>query len=260
MTSTYIPDTIKLIMIFIKRGFNMLYTHEQMKEKFGASFIINVLEKNKIEEMFNTDYCPYKKYDSVEEAKIAVVNQKTDILKKEENKIVELLDNYKSLPFASKIYSFFFRSGYNLHSLALKSLEIKKKKTIEEINTIQNKSAIYLDTKKTYDIEFPDLKVNDEIFLVVENNNVIEVGLYKGKITDLKYCLINDNQVKISGLFSVSYNGEEKHFTLKTEQDHKLSDGFIYHTFFFDEKEAKKYLDESINKKINFFKSKFQSD
>lgn len=236
----------------------MLFTHEQMKARFGTIFVINVLKNGRVEEHFDMDYSPYEKYENAESAKLKAISDVEDAQNKEENRITDLLKDYEDLPFFTKIHKFLFHSGYKAHKVAKEVLEKKRKDALQKIEDIRNSKVTLLDTNKTYEIEFPDIKLGDKIFLVVEEANFVEAGFYEGKVVEVKNTIYNNNEVKFIGTFSIVSGDAEKHLNLNVGSNGELRDGYSCHSIFLNEQEAKAFSNKVMKEKADFYSSKIK--
>lgn len=236
----------------------MLFTHEQMKKKFGTAFIINILSGNKIEERYRTSYSPYEFFDTPEQAKYKAISYENEKLLKEQQRVKQVLEKYDTLPFMKKIYSFIFNNGHKAHRLAKEFLEEKKNQTLLSISFIENSKVVMLPEDKTYKVEYENLNVGDDIYLVVENKNLLDAGFYHGKLKEVKHDIFNNNEVRFSGVFVIDIEGNEKEFALTVNSDGKLNHAYSYHTVFTDEKEAKDFSNKVMKEKSDFYASKIQ--
>lgn len=234
----------------------MIYTHEQMKAKFGTVFVINVLKNGRIEEHFDMDYFPYEKYYSVVTAKTKAILEVAKNLQKEEDRINDLLKDYENLPFFKKVHAFLFRSGHKAHKVAKEVIENKRSEAMKKIEEIQATEETLLDPTKTYEIEYPDIKLGDKIFLVVENDNLVKAGFYEGQIIEVKHTIYNENQVKLVCVCSIISNGTEKQLYLNVNDDGELRDGYSYHSVFLNEEQAKAFSNKVMKEKADFYSSK----
>lgn len=236
----------------------MLYTHEQMKNKFGTIFIVNILNENNIEEHYNTDYLPYETYLTKEEASQSFIDKANICYKQEIEKTKKIVSIYDKKSKISKLLSIIIgrTKDYKEYLVAKASIENAEKKLRESIDKIESAKIKYLDVSKTYEIEYPDLKITDIIYLVVLEKNLLEEGFYEGEIYDIKYSLVNDNQVKFTGAFKVNIDGEEESLQLNTESNGKLRDGYMHHLIFCNKNDARKLYQDKMNEKLNFFMKK----
>ena len=229
----------------------MFYTHEEMKRKFGIVYFVNVLNNYRIEEHFKTDYIPFDTYDTVELARLSFIEkensrelEKVEVLKK-------VVSHYDSLPFLKKILKRKSKmySDYQGATASLKKIEERINKNIEAIS---NKDVLMLDTNKTYNIEYPDLSEGDKIYVVVNERNFLEEGVYEGIITRLNYMIHDSNKVSFSGVFEV--NGKE--LRLNVGNDGNLKDGYMHHVVYRDKEQTKKDFKEEVERKIDYLNKK----
>lgn len=232
----------------------MVYTHDEMKKKFGTLFFVNVLKGFRIEEHFKTDYIPFDTYDTVEIARLSFIEkeksrdlEKVEVLRK-------IVLNYESLPFLKKILKRKSKmySDYQGAIASLKKIEERVNKNIEALS---NKDVLMLDKNKKYDIEYPDLSVGDKIYVVVKERNFLEEGVYEGVLTRLNYIMHDSNKVSFSGVFEV--NGEE--LRLNVGSDGNLKDGYMHHVVYRDKEQAEKDFKEEVERKIDYLNKKLDN-
>jgi len=232
----------------------MVYTHDEMKAKFGTLFVVNVLKGCRIEEHFKTDYIPFDTYETAELARLSFIEkeksrelEKVEVLKK-------VVLNYESLPFLKKILKRKSKmySDYQGATASLKKIEERINKNIEAVS---NKDVLMLDANKTYDIEYPDLSEGDKIYVVVNERNFLEEGVYEGIITRLNYIIHDSNKVSFSGVFEV----KGKELRLNVGSDGTLKDGYMHHVIYRDKEQAEKDFKEEVERKIDYLNKKLDN-
>lgn len=240
----------------------MIYTHEQMKNKFGVVFIVNALKGNQVEEHYKTDYLPFDTYGSVEEAKAGFIDKVKSKYECEKEAEEPLLSSYKKSPVFLRFLSIFFGSTnkYKDYVVAKAKVEKAKENLNAAINKIENGEVVYLDESMTYKIEYPDIKIGTNIYLVVLEANLLEEGFYPGEVYDIKYSLVNKNEVRFTGAFSVNVDGENQELQLNTDNDGKLRDGYMNHVVYLNKEEGEVRYQEKMKERLAFFEKKAKGE
>ena len=232
----------------------MTYTHEQMKEKFGTVFVINALKGFAVEEHYHTGYFPYEAFSTPEEAIQDFRDKALERYREEIESAEREVSAYEGKPVILRLLS--WGASRRDYVVAKGMIEEADRRLKKKLANVESGAVSYLDKEKTYEIEYPELKVGDKVYLVVLEKNLLEEGLYTGEIFDIKYSLVDDNKAKFTGAFSLGLGEEREELQLNTDNDGGLSDGCMYHEVFLDEAEARERYQGKMAERLAFFEKK----
>lgn len=236
----------------------MTYTHDQMKEKFGTVFVINALKGFAVEEHYHTGYFPYEAFLTAEEAAEDFRGKALERYREETENAEREVAAYESKPVILRLLSWGARRQD--YVVAKGMIEEADRRLRKKLAHVESGTVSYLDKEKTYEIEYPELKVGDKVYLVVLEKNLLEEGLYTGEIFDIKYSLVNGNKVRFTGAFRLDVGGEREELQLNTDNDGGLSDGCMYHEVFLDEAEARACYQAKMVERLAFFEKKAKGE
>lgn len=236
----------------------MTYTHEQMKAKFGTVFVINALKGFAVEEHYHTGYFPYEAFLTPEEAAEDFRGKALERYREETESAEREIAAYESKPVILRLLSWGARRQD--YVVAKGMIEEADRRLRKKLANVESGAVSYLDKDKTYEIEYPELKVGDKVYLVVLEKNLLEEGLYTGEIFDIKYSLVNGDKVRFTGAFSLDVGGEREELQLNTDNEGRLSDGCMYHEVFLDEAEARACYQEKMAERLAFFEKKAKGE
>ncbi|MDI6976539.1 hypothetical protein [Serratia sp. Se-RSBMAAmG] len=236
----------------------MTYTHEQMKAKFGTVFVINALKDFAVEEHYRTGYFPYEAFLTAEEA-AEDFRGKALVRYREETESAEReVAAYESKPVILRLLSWGARRQD--YVVAKGMIEEADRRLKKKLANVESGAVSYLDKEKTYEIEYPELKVGDKVYLVVLEKNLLEEGLYTGEIFDIKYSLVDYNKVKFTGAFSLGLGEEREELQLNTDSDGRLKDEYMHHEVFLDKAEARERYQAKMVERLAFFEKKAKGE
>lgn len=224
----------------------MTYTYEQMLEKFGIKYAI-ALEDYSVYEVFGSvgNYEQYFESESdAKQAALALIDSKYQ-------QSMERLEFKKEL-YEKKIFApgllniLGLISGKKTKAFEYLAQDIKQvnDERFEHIKNVETKSINRLDKDISYQVEYPDLKQGDHLYLSLHKSNALDKGIYKVEIkkisryeTSFRFegYVLNDRHTPIIG-----FNDEDG-----------LRNHLTYYKFFVTEKEAKDYYNEQIDKEID---------
>lgn len=236
----------------------MTYTHEQMKARFGTVFVINALKGFAVEEHYHTDYFPYEEFGTPEEAIQDFRDKAMERYREETENAEREITTYKSKPVILRLLS--WRASRQDYVVAKGMMEEADRRLKKKLANVESGAVSYLDKEKTYEIEYPDLKIGDKVYLVVLEKNLLEEGLYTGEIFDIKYSLMDDNKVRFTGAFSLGLGVEREELQLNTDSDGRLKDGYMNHEVFLDEAEARARYQVKMIERLAFFEKKAKGE
>lgn len=226
----------------------MKLSYTEAKERFGIRY---TSLGNAIKETFNHDGYLSSSKDVVEE-KVRLMNQANA---RYQSKIKQIDDfvNRKSGNKFEALLRFVFKAKTN------KSVLKAKQKAQEEYDEdVRNISQMIIQhiPQNDVEVEFADLKVGQDIFIITEIDNVLDVGFYKGTITCIKYYFVDEDTFPIARIEATANVGDRT-FNLKINRlvdENRLSTHYTGHTVFTDEKEAKESFNAMLNNKIENLK------
>lgn len=236
----------------------MTYTHEQMKAKFGTVFVINALKGFAVEEHYRTGYFPYEAFLTAEDAAENFRGKALERYREETESAEREVATYKSKPVILRLLS--WGASRQDYVVAKGMIEEADRRLKKKLANVESGAVSYLDKEKTYEIEYPELKVGDKVYLVVLEKNLLEEGLYTGEIFDIKYSLVDDNKVKFTGAFSLGLGEEREELQLNTDNEGRLRDGYMNHEVFLDEAEARERYQVKMVERLEFFEKKAKGE
>lgn len=236
----------------------MTYTHEQMKEKFGTVFVINALKGFAVEEHYHTGYFPYEAFLTAEEAAENFRGKALERYREETENAEREITTYKSKPVILRLLS--WGASRQDYVVAKGMIEEADRRLKKKLANVESGAVSYLDKEKTYEIEYPELKVGDKVYLVVLEKNLLEEGLYTGEIFDIKYSLVDYNKVKFTGAFSLGLGEEREELQLNTDNEGRLRNGYMNHEVFLDEAEARERYQVKMAERLAFFEKKAKGE
>lgn len=233
----------------------MVYTYEQMKDKFGIVYFVNVLNNYRIEEHFKTDYIPFDVYPNIEIAKkVFIENNRND------EKLLSLQDivyKYESQSFLKKLLSR-KTSEFAIYSSAKKE-EYKRTNNIrKKIELLESQDLLKLNPKETYKIQYPELAVGDKVYIMVSEQNFLEEGVYEGELISTRYALYDTNNVCFTGILKLT-GYEDKELLINVDSYGNLRDGYMHHKVYLNKEEAEKDFKNKMKKKVSYYKEKLES-
>lgn len=236
----------------------MTYTHDQMKAKFGTVFVINALKGFAVEEHYHTGYFPYEAFLTAEEAAEDFRGKALERYREETESAEREIAVYESRPVILRLLSWGARRQD--YVVARGMIEEADRRLRKKLANVESGAVNYLDKEKTYEIEYPELKVGDKVYLVVLEKNLLEEGLYTGEIFDIKYSLVDYNKVKFTGAFSLGLGEDREELQLNTDNEGRLRDGYMNHEVFLDEAEARACYQAKMVERLAFFEKKAKGE
>lgn len=233
----------------------MLLTYDDMVEKFGKCFTIDTYaSESSIIEVFKLDNIYKEKYENIADAKVALVEK----IEKDATNKIDYLDGqkieFKNLAFFKKMDWIIRNKKHNFDSTAelRKSIVLKEKEL--RLNNIHT-TLINKDVSYNY-LSPRIIKEGDTVYVAVTDYNVLDVGLYEGKISDVSHRLDN-NDITISAHVVIMNpkNNQEESFSINIKEN-EIHSGWTYHNNFYDKDEAVAFYNQSLKEKVLEMESK----
>lgn len=233
----------------------MYYTHEEMKNKFGIIYFVNVLNNYRIEEHFKTDYIPFDVYPNIEIAKKAFIENNWN-----DEKLCALQDivnKYESKSYFKRLLS---RKNpeYYLYTSAKKEVHKRVNNIRRKIELLESQDLLKLNPKETYKIQYPDLSVGDKVYIMVSEQNFLEEGVYEGELITTRYALYDANNVCFTGILKLT-DYQDKELLINVDSYGNLRDGYMHHKVYLNKEEAEKDFSNKIKNKVSYYKEKLES-
>lgn len=233
----------------------MFYTHDEMKNRFGIVYFVNVLNNYRIEEHFKTDYIPFDVYPNIEIAKKVFIENNWNDEKLRD--LQDIIKKYESQSFLKKLLSR-KTPEFHLYSSAKKEVYKRVNNIRRKIELLESQDLLKLNPKETYKIQYPDLSVGDKVYIMVSEQNFLEEGIYEGELVTTRYALYDTNNVYFTGILKLTgYKDEE--LLLNVDSYGNLRDGYMHHKVYLDKEEAEKDFKNKMKKKVSYYKEKLES-
>lgn len=233
----------------------MVYTHEEMKNKFGIIYFVNVLNNYRIEEHFKTDYMPFDVYPNIEIAKKTFIENNWNDEKL--RALQDIVDKYESQSFLKKCLSR-RKPEYYLYISAKEELVKRTNNIKKKIELLESQDLTVLDPKETYKIQYPDLSVGDKVYIMVSEQNFLEEGLYEGELISTRYALYDTNNVCFTGILKLT-GYQDKELLINVDSYGNLRDSYMHHKVYLNKEEAEKDFKNKMKKKVLYYKEKLES-
>lgn len=233
----------------------MFYTHDEMKNRFGVVYFINVLKNYRLEEHFETDYIPFDVYPSIDVAKKNFIENSWNDERLRD--LRDIIKKYESQSFLKKLLSR-KTSEFNIYSSAKKE-EYKRANNIRrKIELLESQDLLKLNPKETYKIQYPELAVGDKIYIMVSEQNFLEEGIYEGELVSTRYALYDTNNVCFTGILKLT-GYQDKELLINVDSYGNLRDGYMHHKVYLNKEEAEKDFKNKMKKKVLYYKEKLES-
>ena len=239
---------------------------DEMVEKFGLGYTyhtdFNDPNKVIVSQIFKgVGDSINGEYETKEQAFDAYIKKKKEA---RENEIRNLESVLSQLSFFSKIF--------NRTNIKNAKEKLEKWKTTS-ISAADIKIAHkQISENSICEIDMPELKIGDKVFVAVTSQNVVEEGVYEQEINRMSYYLspnsINqkydsDEQVEKFSL-GITYEVSTKDNTLSNnlskkmdiETETELHNGYTYHHTFCDKEKAIAFFNKKMLEKVEYYKSK----
>lgn len=223
----------------------MVYNYEQMLEKFGIKYAINLADFS-VYEVFGS----VGNYEQLFEDEVKAKEVLFSIIDSKYKEGIERLEFkrelYEKKIFAPGILNILGTiSGKKTKVFEFLAEDIKEVNDVrlERIKNIETKPIERLDKNISYQVEYPELKQGDYLYLSLHRSNGLSKGIYKIEIRKISRYersfrfegnVLNDKHTPIIG-FS-DEDGLRNHLT--------------HYKFFLTEQEAKDYYNNQIDKEI----------
>lgn len=235
----------------------MKFNYEQMKENFGIVYTYNDFHPSPIiTEEFNVFLIPQdRKAKTYEEAEAKLKDILKENLEQKKVTLNNLIQEFDKL-------SFFKKNAWRLRNKKMDFRTVAKERELQYQEDLERsqKSIVFkpIDKNKTFTVLGPKiLKKDDELFVVVENHNELEIGVYRAKVSKPHYFYRNEVTVDIDGELTIIDNGKLYKFLFRADQNSFVS-GHTYHSIFENKEKAIEYYKETIQKKIEFMKQRLE--
>ena len=233
----------------------MFYTHDEMKNRFGIVYFVNILNNYRIEEHFKTDYMPFDVYPNIEIAKKVFIENNWNDEKLRD--LQDIIKKYESQSFLKKLLSR-KTPEFHLYSSAKKEVHKRINNIRRKIELLESQDLLKLNPKETYKIQYPDLSVGDKVYIMVSEQNFLEEGVYEGELITTRYALYDTNNVCFTGILKLTgYKDEE--ILLNVDSYGNLRDGYMHHKVYLDKEEAEKEFKSKMKNKVSYYKEKLES-
>lgn len=219
----------------------MQLTYQEMLNHFGVVYQFpDSGYSNNIHELFNCSQWGhiFPIYNNLDEAKQKLLSRRENIVQKNIESLEYQIKEFHTRSFLNKI----------LYKSFLKHLE-QQIKNYQNMST-DNLTIHMLDKDSIYQINVPFIvKKNQEIFLVVSEENVLPVGVYKGHIQQAFYEQEKDH-FRFTGLININYDNKDNLFNIRVDNN-VFTSTYSNHYLFFTHQEAIEFMKNNIEEKIN---------
>lgn len=220
-----------------------------MVEKFGIRYAIRDVRNNYgIYEIFASVGDGEKTYESIglaKEAFYSLIQERTESSKERlENKRII----YEKKVYAPGILNFLGTiSGNKKKNLNMLDADLKEIESdrLKAIAMIEENKIEKLNENEIYNVEFPDLKKGDIIYLSVHKTNQVERGIYEIVINR-----INRHYGRFQFEGNIFREGSLKEYVRGFSDENGLRNDYTYHRFFLTREEAKSYYNNEIDKEV----------
>lgn len=248
--------TLKYAMIlsYDKMGGVMVYTHEQVKNKFGIVYFVNILNNYRLEEHFKTDYIPFDTYSTPEIAKKSFIENSRNDEKLWE--LQEIVNKYESQSFLKKLLSR-KTSEFNIYSSSKKEGYKRANNIRRKIELLESQDLLKLNPKETYKIQYPELSIGDKVYIMVSEQNFLEEGIYEGELISTRYALYDSNNVCFTGILKLT-GYKDKELLISVDSYGNLRDGYMNHKVYLNKENAEKDFKNNMEKRVEYYKEKLE--
>lgn len=239
---------------------------DEMVEKFGLGYTYNTdfNDPNKVivSQIFKgVGDSINGEYETKEQAFNAYIKKKKDAREKE-------IENLESV--LSRLSVFY--KIFNKTNVKNAKEKLEKLKTTSVNATELQIIHKQLSKKAICEIDTPELKVGDIVFVAVTSKNVVEEGVYEQEVNKISYYLspnsINqkydsDEQVEKFSL-DITYEVSTKDNALSNnlrakmdiETETEFHNGYTYHHTFCDKEKAIAFFNQKMLEKVEYYKAK----
>lgn len=236
----------------------MKFNYEQMKEHFGIVYSYADFHPTpSITEQFNVFlFLQNQQAKTYEEAKDRLLDIFNNTLTKKHEILDKLIQAFDKL-------SFFEKNVWRLKNkmMDFRTIVEETKNKYQEDFVKSQESIVFeqIDKNKIFTILGPKLlKNDDELFVVVENHNQLDLGIYRAKVSKSHYFCRDESTIDIDGELTIVDNGTTYEFSFRAEPDSFVS-GHTYHNIFVDKEEAIEYYKDTVQKRIDSMNQRLEN-
>lgn len=222
--------------------------YDELKEKIGTYWTANTLG---IYECLGTPYYEGDYHFNIEqEGREHLKIEAIERVKSEENRINQIVEDYKSLPLLKKAMQYVFGGGWKIKFI-VEQKRIEREFALQErLNTIDKIKAKSISKTQDWEVKYTP-KIGDKFYVAVVQKNSVGMGVYEYTVeTDIRF-RFNDGKDKVyfdSRGTAVNLSTQESTEMSVQCGEHGLSNGWTYHHVFDSKQQAVDHLDKYIQK------------
>lgn len=227
----------------------MQFNYEQMKEKFGIAYTYSdSFHFPKITEHFKTNLgFNYHQEDTYEKAKAKLESALKESFDNQVSMQDKLIKEFDNLGFFEKNMWRLRNKKTDFRTVATERKENIEKDYLKALNSIEFNR---IDKGVSFEVSGPKiLEEGETLFIVVENHNVLDLGIYGATVTRANYFARNERLIDLDGVLKIIADGKTHEFSFNTNNN-EFSSCHTYHSIFTDKDEAVKYYKETIQTRI----------
>lgn len=228
----------------------MKFSYEDMKKKFGLRYAINPLNKDGIFEMFDS-IAPFPLFNHPNDCMRYYHNYENLRISKRKEEISKEISEIEELPLLKKIISFF--SYMERKKLLYFEYQKEMDKHSKNIENLFNWTVKFIDKNKIYNVESPDVNVNDILYIVSVNTH--DFGIHEINVFDIKYYCVNDNEFEIK-IYAKDNSKKNKEYLILSNKNDILTNLILGNYVFKNKSEAENFIKLEIDNNISFYSKK----
>lgn len=222
--------------------------YDELKEKIGTYWTANSLG---IYECLGTPYYEGDyHFNTEEEGSNHLKREAIQFVKSEEQRINQIVENYKSLPLLKKAMQYVFGGGWKIKSIVEQKRIEREFALQEKLNTIDKIKAKSISKTQDWQVKYTP-KIGDKFYVAVVQNNSVGMGVYEYTVeSDIRFRFSNDKDEVYFDSRGTAVNLSTQESTEMSVEygEHGLRNGWAYHHVFDTKQEAIDYLDKFIQK------------
>lgn len=222
--------------------------YDELKEKIGTYWTANSLG---IYECLGTPYYEGDyHFNTEQEGRNHLKREAIKRVKSEEQRINQIVENYKSLPLLKKAMQYVFGGGWKIKSIVEQKRIEREFALQEKLNTIDKIKAKSISKTQDWKVNYTPI-VGDKFYVAVVQKNSVDMGVYEYTVEkDIRFRFNNDKDGVYFDSRGTAVNLSTQESTEMSVEygEHGLRNGWAYHHVFDTKQEAIDYLDKFIQK------------
>lgn len=222
--------------------------YDELKEKIGTYWTANSLG---IYECLGTPYYEGDHHFNTEqEGRNHLKREAIQCVKSEEQRINQIVENYKNLPLLKKAMQYVFRGGWKIKSIVEQKRIEREFALQEKLSSINKIKAKSISKTQDWQVKYTP-KIGDKFYVAVVQNNSVGMGVYEYTVeSDIRFRFNNDKDEVYFDSRGIAVNLSTQESTEMSVEygEHGLRNGWEYHHVFDTKQEAIDHLDKFIQK------------